>query len=181
LVTSTAGDEARLGPRVPGADGFYHEREVATRLSFSSILGAAVDEGPEPEYFGDLNLDQFVTALTAGRQEYRLEPIFSARLRDPDAIAYRHEVLRDLDGEALTGTSSPLPARCRRCAATWRRRASSGTRDRGRPGFAMRSRCTAARCVRSPAASPAWTLVKGRRDAADEKARKQRQGPKRAA
>lgn len=54
-------------------------------MSVSSILGGTVDDGPAPEYFGDLNLDQLVTAVTAGRQEYRLEPIFSARLRDSDA------------------------------------------------------------------------------------------------
>ncbi len=68
---------------------------------FRSILcadGAAVDaDQPEPGHFRDLNFDQIVAAVLAGREEYALEPFFRAPLTDVDAVRYRHEVFRDLE------------------------------------------------------------------------------------
>ena len=49
-----------------------------------------------PECFGDLNLDQVVATIIAGRDGYDLRPSFHAPLRDVDAVAYRHEVFADL-------------------------------------------------------------------------------------
>lgn len=67
------------------------------------FVGAAggIDESAEPAFFGDLNLDQVVAAVTAGRGEYRLTPFFYAPLRDVAAVHYRHEVLRDLRRAAV--------------------------------------------------------------------------------
>jgi hypothetical protein len=39
-------------------------------------LGAPHDAAEMPEFFRDLNIDQIVAAITAGREEYDLKPFF---------------------------------------------------------------------------------------------------------
>jgi DNA mismatch repair protein MutS len=51
--------------------------------------------------FRDLNLDQVFAAAVSGRDEYDLMPFFRTPLHDARAVAYRHEVQRDLDAEPL--------------------------------------------------------------------------------
>lgn len=76
-------------------------------MSFHSILFEGSDGGSRgetleaPGFFRDLNLDQIVDAITAGRQEYDLKPFFHTCLTDLAAIAYRHEIMRDLENEVL--------------------------------------------------------------------------------
>jgi len=78
-------------------------------LAFHSILfdGSAISsdiDGREaPEFFTDLNLDQVVAFITAGRDEYNLKPFFYAPLSDVATINYRLDVLRDLENQALLG------------------------------------------------------------------------------
>lgn len=47
----------------------------------------------------DLNLDQLLTTLSSGREEYNLGEYFFAPLRTTEAVTYRHEVFRDLEDD----------------------------------------------------------------------------------
>lgn len=65
---------------------------------FTSILGGMPKtQADAPEFFVDLNLDQIVDAVTAGRAEYDLKPFFHVSLHDADAVRFRHEVFQDLE------------------------------------------------------------------------------------
>jgi DNA mismatch repair protein MutS len=66
-----------------------------------SVLRLASEAGSTreraaPECFADLNLDQVIATITGDREAYRLESYYYAPLSDADAVAYRHEVFRDL-------------------------------------------------------------------------------------
>ncbi len=77
-------------------------------MGFQSILFERGEDGidasppQEPSSFGDLHLDQVVSSLTAGREQYELAPFFYRPLHDVEAVRYRHHVLRDLEqGDVL--------------------------------------------------------------------------------
>ncbi len=76
-------------------------------ISFRSILFERTGQGmegetqQEPPYFTDLNLDQIINAVTSGKEEYNLKPFFYTSLKDIETIRYRHEVMKDLEGQAL--------------------------------------------------------------------------------
>lgn len=86
-------------------------------MDFRSILFERPEDGGEeeepaatagerremPAFFRDLHLDQLLERLTEGREEYRLEPFFCAPPESPGDIAYRQEVARDLEREAVRG------------------------------------------------------------------------------
>lgn len=76
--------------------------------SFVSILypgpvaASLVFDQAAPSYFRDLHLDRIVEAATANHGGEDLAPFFYTPLRDPDAVAYRQEVMRDLeDGQLM--------------------------------------------------------------------------------
>lgn len=76
-------------------------------MTFHSILFEHTEDHIEaeprkaPAFFVDLNLDQIIDTITAGKQEYRLQPFFYAPLNTLDAITYRHEIMRDLEQHML--------------------------------------------------------------------------------
>lgn len=99
-------------PDLPGADSFLSAdgasagvgpRPQAAAMRFESILfertvgGSGVGGPEEPDYFADLNLDQVLESMTAGREQYELKPFFYVPLHEVGAVRYRHEVLRDLE------------------------------------------------------------------------------------
>lgn len=87
------------------------------KTNFGSILFERADEYPvsreAPACFRDLNLDQIVDAATTGRGEYDLKPFFYTPLRTAAAVAYRHEVMRDLESGALSGRVEAFARRMR--------------------------------------------------------------------
>ena len=71
--------------------------EVCSILYRNSDAAIAQEASEEPEFFHDLNLDKVVEAITAGWKDYNLAPFYYSRLNDLDAIAYRQEVMQDLE------------------------------------------------------------------------------------
>jgi DNA mismatch repair ATPase MutS len=75
-------------------------------MTFRSILyrhpgaDAAIERVEAPEYFRDLNIDQIVAGVT-GKDEYELRPFFCRPLGDVDEIAYRQQVMKDLESPGL--------------------------------------------------------------------------------
>jgi DNA mismatch repair protein MutS len=75
--------------------------------TFRSILfgddadAATVSRKEPPEYFRDLNLDQIVDSITAGRDAYDLKTLFYLPLTSIDSIQRRQAVFRDLETPAL--------------------------------------------------------------------------------
>jgi DNA mismatch repair protein MutS len=86
---------------------------------FYSILFArpedriGVDALQAPEFFADLNCDQIVDAITAGKDDYNLKPFFYACLKRIDAIRYRHEIMQDLEQPTLYDRVAVFASRMR--------------------------------------------------------------------
>jgi DNA mismatch repair protein MutS len=77
-------------------------------MTFHSILFEGPDDGTEretleaPSFLGDLNLDQIIDGITAGWQHYNLAPFYYTRLTNIDTVAYRQQVMRDMEVKFLT-------------------------------------------------------------------------------
>jgi len=76
-------------------------------MNFHSILFERTEDSIKketleaPAFFVDLNLDQIIDTITAGKQAYNLKPFFYTSLNDIDAIKYRHEIFQDLENKTL--------------------------------------------------------------------------------
>jgi DNA mismatch repair protein MutS len=76
-------------------------------MTFTSVLflhpadRSGQEPAAPPACYHDLNLDQIVDAITAGKPDYDLPPFFFTPLPDTDSIRYRHEVFRDLQNERV--------------------------------------------------------------------------------
>ncbi len=62
---------------------------------------AEEDQVAAPAFFPDLNCDQIVAGIAAGRDEYNLTAFFHTCLRRVEAIRYRHQVMQDLERAPL--------------------------------------------------------------------------------
>ncbi|GAA4392835.1 MutS-related protein [Tsukamurella soli] len=61
---------------------------------------ASTVDDTAPAYFADLNLDQVVSAVVAGRERYALEPYFYTPLPTAADVEFRHAVFQDLERSA---------------------------------------------------------------------------------
>jgi hypothetical protein len=80
--------------------------DTAPAIAPSVLFREPSDRDPERpdnllEVLVDLNLDQVIAAATAGKEEYDLVPFFHLPLGDLDDIAFRHEVMRELEQPRL--------------------------------------------------------------------------------
>ena len=84
-----------------------HARGGACLMTFHSILFKKTEDSLKketveaPVFFVDLNLDQIIDAVTAGRDQYNLKPLFFTSLNDIGTIKYRQEIAQDLENGTL--------------------------------------------------------------------------------
>lgn len=68
-----------------------------TSILFTADVAPRVRlESTAPDTFVDLNLDQLVDAVVAGRDEYELRPYFFTPLTRTEEVEFRHAIIRDL-------------------------------------------------------------------------------------
>lgn len=73
--------------------------------------------GPEPaeppDCFRDLRLDRIVAGIAAAAPDYDIAPLFRTTLTELDAVAYRQEVMRDLEAEPVSRSIDAFAERMR--------------------------------------------------------------------
>ena len=75
-------------------------------MVFNSILNENENSSKQeiteaPNFFRDLNLDQIVNSITAGKEEHNLKSFFYTPLNTIKLITYRHEIFQDLENKIL--------------------------------------------------------------------------------
>ncbi|VWC31740.1 DNA mismatch repair protein MutS [Burkholderia pseudomultivorans] len=71
----------------------------------------------QPDCFADLNLDQVVDAVTAGKEEYDLKAFFYRNVQSEPTIEYRHQVMRDLERLGVLGCINRFASSMRKVRA----------------------------------------------------------------
>ena len=61
---------------------------------------AKAEASEPPTYFADLNLDQIIASITAGKRKPDSLATFYEPLKSSEAIEYRQGVMRDLESDA---------------------------------------------------------------------------------
>jgi DNA mismatch repair protein MutS len=87
-------------------------------MTFQSILFPCAEQRlyeciTMPDCFPDLLLDQVVAAITAGKEAYHLKPLFYTPVAEPETIAYRQEVMRDLEDATVFAIVSAFAGQMR--------------------------------------------------------------------
>jgi hypothetical protein len=105
-----------------GGSGMAEFERLDPSVRFRSILferaadaanGARADQSQVPRFFTDLNLDQVLESMTAGRDEYQIKPFFYVPLHDAEAVRYRNDVLRDLEQEPVLAAVTAFASQMR--------------------------------------------------------------------
>lgn len=115
----------------PQRDPGGRDRAPAADGDFASILFGPAGTPPDleqveaPDCLHDLNLDQMIEQVTGSRAKYRLVPFFWALLDDDETIAFRHEVLRDLEDAEVRGRIDGFAAGMTRMRANLKRAADA--------------------------------------------------------
>jgi DNA mismatch repair protein MutS len=105
--------------RIPQASLRQSGTSTSDSAAFTSILfereedRCADDAARAPDFFVDLNCDQIVNTVVAGKDEYDLRQFFYGCLKRVDAIWYRHEVMRDLEHADLHASVSAFATEMR--------------------------------------------------------------------
>ncbi|MFI0938522.1 hypothetical protein [Streptomyces sp. NPDC021020] len=87
--------------------------EPLPSVLFTDAADAALPAAGEPSFFGDLNLDQVVRDLTAGRKDHDLAPFFHTPIRTLETVAHRQAVFRDLEDPDLVAGVAAFGSRMR--------------------------------------------------------------------
>ncbi|MGH6702970.1 MAG: MutS-related protein [Bradyrhizobium sp.] len=105
-MTARSSAQYDADPPSPGVTGTaaFPEGKVVVPSLFSILFEHETDRKSAPappSYFVDLNIDQIVDGIVAGRDEYDLRSFFNCTLRRGGAIRYRNEVFRDYNKPAI--------------------------------------------------------------------------------
>lgn len=100
--------------RGPGRPGGRVGSKRAPSVLFVGADPPTSKPTPEPPWFKDLNLDQFVSAVTKGREDYDLARHFHSLAPDAGAVRHRQAVLADLEDEGLSAAVRTFSDQMRR-------------------------------------------------------------------
>jgi DNA mismatch repair protein MutS len=93
-LVEAAGHNSALPPNEGPVSGFCS-------ILFASPADIPTETIRPPDCLHDLNLDQVISSMIAGREEYHLTSFFHHPLKNVKAVTYRYGVLRDLEEGTL--------------------------------------------------------------------------------